>query len=80
MAKTYIYVFEEGETFTHDRPPTQEDIHCINQGILSVLVVEGTVSGVDQNGEEYALPQCFTETYTHPTTNKTVEYHTFGAK
>lgn len=79
MAKTYIYIFEGGETFTHDRPPTPEDISCIDQGLLSVIsVAEDTACGVDQTGEEYDLPQCYIDGFTHPRTGRVVEYHTFS--
>lgn len=45
---TYIYLFENGDVGISDTEPTQEDLNCIEDGILRVLRAEnGPVMDVE---------------------------------
>ena len=76
MAKTYLYTFEDGKTLIHDTAPTLEDLDSIDQGLLFVIAVEGTICGIDHTGKQYDLPRCKVDNYTSPVDGEVVEFHT----
>lgn len=38
----YLYIFEDGDLAQSADPPTQTDIDCLMNGILTVIKVEGS--------------------------------------
>ena len=54
----YIYIFEDGRVGTSESAPGFDDMLCIGDGTLEVLLVDGDViRGIKENGvDQYALP------------------------
>ena len=58
MGKTvYVYIFEDGTLAQSSIPPLHEDLRAIEQGMLQVLMVKGSVAGYDNDNTLYDLEE-----------------------
>lgn len=46
----FVYIFEDGTVQQHPDPPTEEDMLCVEDGILMVLKCDSVVC-VTENGD-----------------------------
>lgn len=68
----YLYVFESGEMFVAKEAPTDEDLLCVEAGILTVIDMQDGTQ-VDAGGHWTMLEKARMET--NPESGN--EYHTF---
>jgi len=51
----YVYIFEDGNMIQTNEHPSDEDYESIANGILEILLIKGTVVGIDHDSREYEI-------------------------
>jgi len=69
----FLYIFEDGAIAKTKSPPTSDDLDCIKDGILEVLVVGDDADRIDDVGMLCTIPPAILMTHEH------MKFHVPGA-